>query len=60
MHVFRECKIYSKISTILFDNASENTAAIEILNIYLKTVLNEIFFILDAFVILLTCLYKIV
>ena len=44
MCVAREYKIDSKIFTVSFDNASKNTAAIEILKNYLKPVLNEIFF----------------
>ena len=43
MRVVREYKIDSKIFTISFDNASENTAAIEILKNYFKSVLNENF-----------------
>ena len=41
MRVAREYKIDSKIFTVLFDNASENIAAVEILKNYLKPVLNE-------------------
>ena len=60
MRVVRKYKIDSKIFTISFDNASENIAAVEILKNYLKPVLNEFFLIFDAFVILLTCVYKMV
>ena len=40
MHVGGEYKIDSKIFTVSFDNASENTAALEILKNYLKPILN--------------------
>ena len=60
MHVVKEYKINFKIFTISLDNASENTAAVEILKNYLKPVLNGKNFIFDAFVILLTCVYKMV
>ena len=41
MKVVRDFGIDSKISTISLDNASENTAAIEILKNYFKHVLNS-------------------
>jgi len=57
MHVAREYRIDCKSFTI--DNTSENTTAIEIWKNYLKPILNG-FFIFNAFVILLTCVYKMV
>ena len=44
MRVAREYKIDSKIFAVSFDNASENTATIEILKNYLKPILDEFFF----------------